>query len=88
MRYNAQKGKRIKGRFLGLTSLDKGWWYNVDLKTWEYNPNMEHYHYSSSQFCRTIRSFRRKLKQMKDMKGVSFVLTSKFVGYDATAKVK
>lgn len=77
MKYEAKKGCRINHMFTGITTFDAGWWYNIDLKKWQCNEtNHGKYNMSSHQKCRTLRAFRRKLKNMP--KGVEWILVSRY----------
>lgn len=81
MRYDAIKNDRTNKRFWGMTPLtDLNWWYNFDLKRWEESGASNEHHVSSHQPCKSVRAFRRKLKQAPI--GVEFVLCSRWVGRD------
>lgn len=80
LKYEAEKNARIKYGFLGMTTFKEGWWYNDDLKQWEFGPKFGTYIYSTHQPCRTVKAFKRKLK--KAPKGIGFILASRWVGFD------
>ena len=80
LKYNKQKGLRIKYKFMGFQTYSD-LWYNDTLSRWE-NPEWGKYSYSNTEPCRSVKAFRRKLK--KCPKGVEFVLGSRYVGYDVT----
>ena len=92
--YQAPKRSRINYRFSGFTTFDYpfitkdgtrygfyGW--NETLKQWdtEITPNCS---YSSSRPCRTVKAFRRMLKDAPY--GVTFILNSRWVGHDVYGK--
>lgn len=80
LKYEARNRTRIKYKFIGFTTFDKGWWFNHNTNKWEQNPSVGGKGYSSHQCCRTVKSFRRKLKQAP--KGVEFILVSRWSGHN------
>lgn len=84
LKYQAKKRTRINHSFIGITPESVGYWYNLDKKIWECNPEHGLYRYSKAQRCNSIKAFRRKLK--KAPKGVRFILVSRFKGYNVIGK--
>ena len=82
LKYEAKKRTRINYRFMGFTTFENGWWFNHDTKKWEQNPIAGKKGFSSHQICRTVKSFRHKLK--KAPKGVEFILVSRWIGFNVT----
>ena len=81
LKFEKNKGQRINHKFRFMSSYVLGWWYNTELKQWEYKPEHGVYTMSSSKFCKSIKSFRRNLK--KAPFGVKFYLASNYIGgYD------
>jgi hypothetical protein len=78
LRHQAIKGKRISYNFMGFTTFESGWWFNFNTNKWEKNTKASKKGYSSYQDCRTVKSFRRKLKSAP--KGVEFILVSRWIG--------
>ena len=79
LKYDAKKRGRIKHGFISFTSTELGWWFDYESNSWQ-NPPTGKQGYSSDQYCRSVRAFRRKLK--KAPLGVRFRLTSRWIGYD------
>jgi len=86
MKYQAQKGNRIKHTFFDMTTYVPIWW---DGKEWTADPNRTK-PYSSHCPCDSVRAFRRRLK--KAPRGVEFILVSRWKGHDVmgynTTKIK
>ena len=76
LRDEALKRGRIKNRFGGMTNNDHYWWeYNS--KSWKKDAITP---YSSHCLCKSVRAFRRRLKEAP--KGVKFTLVNIYVGFD------
>lgn len=84
LKYKSSKGSRINYNFLGFTTFEKGWWFNYNSNKWEINPEVGIKGYSSHQPCKSVKSFRRKLK--KAPYGVNFILVSRWKGCDVFGK--
>jgi len=84
LRYDAPKNSRINYRFLGFTTFDNGWWYDKILNKWVNNPDFKRGGYSTHQPCKTMKAFRRKLKQCPN--GVNFILVSRWYNNDIYGK--
>lgn len=82
LKYTAKKGKRINYGFVGFCCSGRGWWYNRDTNQWEETPKGGVKWFSSHQDCKTVKSFRRKLKSAP--KGVRFELVSRWVGHSVS----
>lgn len=80
IKYDAVKRSRIKRQFMGFTTYDQDWWFDYNTNSWALRPDVGEMGYSSHQYCRTVRAFRRKLKKAPN--GVVFVLESRWVGYN------
>ena len=80
LKYEAKKQTRIKHRFIGFTTFEDGWWFNHNTNKWELNPKEWNAGYTSHQNCKTVKSFRRKLKAAP--LGIEFILVSRWVGFD------
>jgi hypothetical protein len=85
LKYNAKKGQRIKYGYMGFTTFDMSvndgfWYYNKTLKKWEENMVNENCAYSSHAPCKSVKAFKRKLKNAP--RGVTFILVSRWVGHD------
>ena len=83
LKYEAKKPYRFNYGFAWMTSIDNGWWFDEVLKKWSKNPDYKH-ELSSCQYCKTVKSFKRKLKKAPN--GVRFILVSNWVGYDVEGK--
>jgi hypothetical protein len=85
MRYDRPKGQRMKRYFCGITNFSGMWWLN-ESKYWEYEVNdiPEKESYGTHAPCRTLRAFRRHLRQHPEIKGKA-VLCSRFIGHDVYA---
>ena len=79
LKYKAQKRSRIKTRFIGFTTFEYDWWFYYSTNRWEFNSDTKG-GFSSHQKCRSIKAFRRMLKNCP--KGVEFILCSRYVGHD------
>jgi hypothetical protein len=86
MKYEAQKGNRINYGFMGITTFEFGWWFSHNSNRWEQNPESGEKGCSNHQDCRTMKAFRRKLKNAP--KGVEFILVSRWNGYDIIGSSK
>lgn len=88
LRYEKQKGLRIKYGFRGFSTMEQGWWWSYARKRWEHVSVNDTYdgNYSSHQPCKTIRAFKRKLKYAPA--GVEFVLDSRWKGHLVYGKGK
>lgn len=86
MRYQAQKGFRIKTGFKGFKAPRlSSWWWNRTKKEWQDSPDLSNGDdYSTHQPCNSVRAFRRKLKQAPS--GVEFTLISRWKDNNITAK--
>lgn len=94
LKYQIHKGGRIKYRFLGVCCETSGMWF-VDFPIFKWmNPDQldpkNHPGYSTHFGpCRSVRAFRRRLKQWKQYipKGTKFRLISRYVGADVFATI-
>ena len=84
LKYEANKLARINYKFMGITTFERGWWYDRDLNEWTNNPDFKRGNISSHQPCKSARAFRRKLKSAPN--GVEFILVSRWYGRDITGK--
>jgi len=68
---------------MGITTFAKDWWWHEIENKWinHNDPSYvsRHNGYSSHQPCRSMKAFRRKLKQCP--MDVEFILTSRWVGH-------
>jgi len=80
LRYNQSKGNRINSQMHGFESVNCEWLWNKELKKWAKNIETGKYSYSSHCPCKSVKSFRRKLKAAP--KDVEFRLWNKYVGYN------
>ncbi len=83
LKYEANISQRIKRYFMGYTTFNEGWWYNLSLKKWE-NDKSPLYSYCTHAPCSSVKAFRRKLK--KAPLGVEFVLTNRYLNHKVTGK--
>lgn len=88
MRYERQKPYRLKRYFVGIFALfdEKGnsYWYNYDLKRWEYDTEAQWEKYSYSNLfgpCKTVRAFKRHLRKHPYMRG-KLRLHNRYFGFD------
>lgn len=112
MKYEKQKGLRIKSRFIWADAITKqsedSYWvveFKDGTKKWvkgsdiwgedgyiKTHINGKEIKGCSSNFLpvRSIRAFRRRLKEWKDdlPKGTKIILLHRYVGYDAYGKIK
>ncbi len=84
LKYEARKLKRMNYGFMGFTTFENGWWFNLNTKKWVQDHKSDKTVYSSYQDCRTVKAFRRTLKYAP--KGVKFILVSRWLGYNVTGK--
>lgn len=82
IKYEAPKRTRINYGFMGFTTFEDGWWFSHNTNRWEQNPKAGEKGYGSHQPCRTVKAFRRKLKDAP--MGVEFILVSRWVGHNVT----
>ena len=90
IRYDKQKGFRIKRGF--ICAIASGFWYSYKERIWipdhlvdEKNDGWwEELDLSNSATCKTIRAFRRMLRNNPQVKG-KITLIHRIVGYDAYA---
>jgi len=80
VKFQARNRTRFKKRFMGITTFEIGMWFNYNTNRWEKNPKAGEKGFSSHQDCKSVKAFKRKLK--KAPKGVEFILTNRYVGYD------
>ena len=83
IKYDAQKGNRIKHTFIGMTNFDGYWWID-SLREWRKESNG--LDCSSHCDCNSVRAFRRRLKEAT--KGIDFILVSRWYGQNVYAKSK
>ena len=90
IRYQAPKGKRIKKQFMWL-ELDPEttddwieWVYYLESKEWRKDSYFKLYEtYGSSVCrCRSLKAAIRRIKKWNFPKGTTFMLLSRWVGYD------
>ena len=82
MYYEKQKGLRIKSsRFYGIR-LPKGIWYAPHIN--KIIKDIEGHTVQNYISCRSVRAFRRRLKQFPELQGSTLI--SKYVGYDVISK--
>ncbi|MDD4781826.1 MAG: hypothetical protein PHT02_14650 [Tissierellia bacterium] len=79
LKYEANIPQRIKRYFMGYTTLNEEWWYNLSLNKWE-NDKSPLYSYCTHAPCNSIKAFRRKLK--KAPLGVEFVLVNRYSNHN------
>jgi hypothetical protein len=79
LQYEAKKRNRVNYKFMGFTTFENIW-FNLDTNKWEQRRKNSGCAYSSHQDCKTVRAFRRKLKSAP--KGVTFILCSRWLGYN------
>lgn len=80
MKYQKQKGKRIKRYGWGIQA--DGLWFSDIYKKWD--AEIPDGSYSNTMSCRTIRAFKRALKKYPILKGRARWI-NKYVGYDVSA---
>jgi hypothetical protein len=78
--FEATKNNRIKSQMTELEAVDHTWAWNCDLKKWTQDVTNNKYSYSSHRPCRSVRAFRRMLKNAP--KDVKFKLWNKYEGHD------
>ena len=78
LKHQAKKKTRVNYNFTGFTCLEKGYWYNNDLKKWVKNPKQGEYWLSTHYPCHSVKAFRRLLK--KAPMGLKFKLVSRYKG--------
>ena len=97
LKYQKSKPFRVNNQFFSMDARYCDWWWCYDLNKWIHNDDIElrensygklycKYSISSDLYCHSIRAFRRRLK--KAPKGVEFMLSSKYYGYDAFGRGK
>lgn len=88
MRYQKQKGKRIKNsRFVGISLLDNStnYWFYPCINNWadDYvHPELVKRGSQNWEDCRSLKAAIRKVKKANVPKGTVFILSSRYVGYD------
>ena len=84
IKYEANKGQRIKYGFLEMSTYGCYWW-NIDLNKWEHSDvvDFNKHEYDDGIRCKTIRAFRRRLKSAPN---IQFYLFAKWKGFDAFGK--
>ena len=88
LKYEAQKGIRIKYRFMGIDNIgDHLWWY-PDQKRWKEMD--ESSPVQSWCNCSSVKAFRRRLKEWSKYlpSGTKFVLQSRWIGYSVYGETK
>ena len=92
VKYQKNKGRRLKRYFtdIKIESYDINlWWYPKHRKWMKLN--YDNSSYQNYVPCKSIRSFRRKLRKWKRMKlvpkGTRFILVNRFEGFNATGNV-
>ena len=84
MIYEAKIGTRLNRYFYGVQVNNRSLWWNEILRLWEEpDPNYDGVYVSCAP-CRTVRAFRRMLRNNPNIKGHSR-LVSNYVGYDVYA---
>lgn len=79
--YDRPRGGRVKkSKFLGFTCYDHPWWFSYVDGNWHDTELPKGHSGSSHQPCKSVASFRRKLKNAP--KGVEFTLESRYVGHN------
>ena len=80
LKHQAPKGQRINYNFMGFTTYEDSWFYNLTKRGWEKAVKSGNDIYSTFQPCKTLKAFRRKLKTAP--KGIRFVLVSRWTNND------
>jgi len=78
LKFDAKKGDRLNSRMTGFESVNGKWNWNHDLKEWTQELKIGSYRYSSHRPCKSVRAFRRMLKNAP--LGVEFKLWNKYIG--------
>lgn len=96
LKFEAPKGIRVKYRFMGVQICERSpsdpiFWYVKKTKEWTINPPWDEGGICNTAYpCRSIRAFRRRLKEWSKYmpSGTVFRLISRWKGYDVYAKIK
>lgn len=81
LKYEAPKRRRIKSRgFIGMTCVSNLWWWSKEKREWTEEGGVR----SSHLKCRSVRAFRRRLKNAPA--NMTFTLVSKWKGFHVTGQ--
>lgn len=95
LKYQHCKGLRVKGhKFLGVDCKTQNyWWVEGNVQKWMHGDSIDpnnHPSYCTDMWpCRSVRAFRRRLKQWSKYmaKGTQFTLVSRYVGHNIKGRV-